>query len=121
MFRCSPAKPLSSLKGSFVDVSKEARALSTGKSVQLILVSKIALQCVFLSLAGVKKNISVHILWDNRPLESCIVVSGLLFPSDTDTGDFVLGRRMRMMVLPLPLQKVCVSSDLVNGEVALAP
>lgn len=78
--------------------------------VQLILVSKDMSPVGFFVFGRCDKTIPINILWDSGALESLIVESGLLFPCDTDTGDFVLGRRM--MVLPVS----CVAGGLEEAS-----
>lgn len=51
--------------------------------------------------------------------DSYILSSVLPFSEDSDTGDFVLMRGMRLNVEPVPLHSLCIACGLVQGEVSM--
>lgn len=63
-------------------------------------------------------NLRAHILHVNT-YDSYIVDSVLPLPADTDTGDCVLSRGMSLTILPIPLHKIVLSCERVQGEVAV--
>ncbi|XP_056869252.1 uncharacterized protein LOC130513948 [Takifugu flavidus] len=73
----------------------------------------------FVSLVGSGKRVRVNILRDSGALDSFILESVLPFSSDSDTGSCVKVRGMGPNVLTVPLHKLSLSSNLVQGEVSL--
>lgn len=73
----------------------------------------------FVTMAGSDEEVPVKILRDSGALDSFILALVLPFTSETNTGEAVLVRGMGLTVLSVPLHNVVLSSDLVNGEVAL--
>lgn len=75
----------------------------------------------FVSLVGSDEKVPVNILRDSGALDSfySILQCVLPFSSDSDTGVCALVQGMGLKVLTVPLHKLFLSSDLVEGEVLL--
>lgn len=70
-----------------------------------------------MSLVGSGIQVPVKILQDTAAYNSFIVGSVMPFSAETDTGDVVLSRGLVLTVLPVPAYKVCLSCELIQGEV----
>lgn len=73
----------------------------------------------FVSLAGSEAKVPVKILRDTGAYDSYMVESVLPLSEETDTGDRILSRGMGLTILPIPLHKVTLNCELVQGEVAV--
>lgn len=73
----------------------------------------------FVSLVGGDVKVPIKILRDMGAYDSYIVDSVLPLSGQTDTGGCVLSRGMGLKILPVPLHKMILNCELVNGEVAV--
>lgn len=73
----------------------------------------------YVSLVGSKESKRVKILKDTGAMESFISKNALSFSSESYTGSNVLIRGIGLDVVSVPLHKVLLVSDLVQGEVTL--
>lgn len=73
----------------------------------------------YVSLAGSNESKRVKILRDTGAMESFISENALPFSSESYTGSNVLIRGIGLNVISVPLHKVLLVSDLVQGEVTL--
>ncbi|XP_039542155.1 uncharacterized protein LOC120489424 isoform X2 [Pimephales promelas] len=71
------------------------------------------------SLVGEKEEIPVKILRDTGAMDSFILESVLPFSSQSHTGESVLIRGIGLNTLSVPLHKVRLQSDLIQGEVVM--
>lgn len=71
------------------------------------------------SIAGSDTKVNVTILRDTGASESFILKDMLPFSSLSDTGTSALIRGIGLEVLSVPLHKIKLTSDLVNGEVVI--
>ncbi|XP_039504978.1 uncharacterized protein LOC120460978 [Pimephales promelas] len=71
------------------------------------------------SLVGKETNVPVTILRDTGASESFILQDVLPFSSVSDTETSVLIRGIGLNILSVPLHKIRLSSELVNGEVVV--
>lgn len=68
---------------------------------------------------GSDVEVPIKILRDTGAYNSYIVDSILPFSGDTFTGDSVLSRGMGLSVFPVPLHKMVLNCQLVQGVVAV--
>ena len=73
----------------------------------------------FVSLVGSDVKVPIKILRDTGAYDSYIVASVLPLSAVTDTGDCILSRGMGLTILPVPLHKMVLNCELVQGEVAV--
>ncbi|KAF0047719.1 hypothetical protein F2P81_001352 [Scophthalmus maximus] len=73
----------------------------------------------FVSLVGGNDKVPIKILRDTRAFDSYIVDSVLPLSEETDRGEGILSRGIGLTVLPIPLHKMILSCELVQGEVAV--
>ncbi len=66
-----------------------------------------------------EKEIPVKILRDTGSMDSFILESVLLFSSQSHTGESVLIRGIGLNVLSVPLHKVRLQSELIQGEAVM--
>ena len=71
------------------------------------------------SLGADGEKVPIKILRDTGSVESFILQSVLPFSPASDTGQSVLVRGINLNVLSVPLHRVYIDSDLVQGEVAV--
>ena len=64
-------------------------------------------------------KVPVTILRDTGAYDSYMTESVLPLSAETDSGDPILSRGMGLTVLPVPLHKVVLDCELVQGEVAV--
>lgn len=69
---------------------------------------------------GSSTQVPVKILRDTWASESFILESVLPFSTDLSTGNNVLVRGIGLQVVSVPLHRINLQSDLVQGEVAIA-
>lgn len=72
------------------------------------------------SLVGSSNQVPVKILRDTGASESFILKSVLPFSADSSTGNNVLVRGIGLQVVSVPLHRINLQSDLVQGEVSIA-
>ncbi|KAL2080855.1 hypothetical protein ACEWY4_022708 [Coilia grayii] len=74
----------------------------------------------FVSLVGSALKVPVKILRDTGASESFLLKSVLPFSVETSTGENVLVKGIGLQVITVPLHRVNLESDLVQGEVTIA-
>ena len=74
----------------------------------------------FISLVDSSKKIPVKILRDTGATESFVAETALPFSINSSIGKSVLIRGMGMQTMSVPLHKIMLNSDLVQGEVVVA-
>uniref|UniRef100_A0A3B4ZKQ1 Gypsy retrotransposon integrase-like protein 1 n=1 Tax=Stegastes partitus TaxID=144197 RepID=A0A3B4ZKQ1_9TELE len=73
----------------------------------------------FVSLVGSRDKVPIKILRDTGAYDSYIVGSVLPLTAASDTGDRILSRGMGLTVLPIPLHRIVLTCELVQGEVTV--
>lgn len=73
----------------------------------------------FVSLVGSDVKVPIKILRDTGAYESYIVDSVLPLSEKTDTGDCILNRGMGLTILSIPLHKMILSCESVQGEISV--
>ena len=73
----------------------------------------------FVSLVGSDVKVPIKILRDTGAYDSYIVDYVLTLLKETDTGDCILSQGMGLTVLSIPLHKMILSCELVQGEVSV--
>lgn len=73
----------------------------------------------FVSMVGSDTKIPVKILRDMAAFDSYIVDSVLPLSADSDTGELILSRGMGLNILPIPLHKLVLDCELMQGEVSV--
>ena len=74
----------------------------------------------YVSLVGSPVRVPVRVLRDTGASESFIVKSVLPFNADSDTGSCVLIRGIGMQTISVPLHRIELTSDFLQGEVVMA-
>lgn len=73
----------------------------------------------FVSLGGSDVKVPVTILRDTGAYDSYMIESVLPLSVETDSGDRILSRGMGLTVLPVPVHRVVLDCELIQGEVAV--
>ena len=113
----SQVKPVAlanSLSPVVVPVEQQGALLKTRTDAYLPFISN-----GFVSVMGSDKQVPVKVLRDCGSLDSFVRESVLPFTTETDTGESILIQGMGMFVFPVPVHKMSLTSELVNGEVRM--
>lgn len=73
----------------------------------------------FVSLVGGEDKVPVKILRDTGTYDFYVVNSVLPFSNESDTGDKILSYGMGFTTLPVPLHKLILTSELLQGDISM--